>query len=88
METCFNKVNKCNIYAQCDPVEGSDIAEDELGCDDEYREKGLIPKLATYRCQSPHHNDDSVRNNKSLGVVRMKSVPHDGNLECWNGVRE
>ena len=26
----------------------------------EYREKGFIPDKATYRCQSPDHNEDSA----------------------------
>ena len=88
VETCFKKSQHCNLYAECDPAEGSDIAEDELDCDDEYRKKRLIPRQATYRCQSPMHNEDSVRNNKSLGVVWIRAALNDGNPECWNGEDE
>ena len=87
-ETCFKKSQQCNLYAECDPAEGSDTAEDELDCDDEYRKKRLIPKQATFRCQSPIHNEDSVRNNKSLGVVWIRAALNDGNPECWKGEDE
>ena len=87
-ETCFKDIAKCDFHAQCDPAEGSDTAEDELNCDEEYRKKRLIPKQATYRCQSPIHNEESVRNNKSLGVVWIRAALNDGNPECWKGEDE
>ena len=87
-ETCFKDTAKCDFHSQCDPAEGSDTAEDELNCDAEYREKRLIPKQATFRCQSPHHNEESVRNNKSLGVVWIRAALNDGNPECWNWKEE
>ena len=83
VETCVKKSQQCNLHAECDPAEGSDTAEDELDCDEEYREKGLIPKQATYLCQSPIHNEESVRNNKSLGVVWIRAALNDGIPECW-----
>ena len=88
VETCFKNSQRCNLHAECDPAEGSDTAADELDCDKEYREKGLIPKQATYRCQSPVHNEESVRNNKSLGVVWIRAALNDGNPECWKGEDE
>ena len=88
VETCFKKSPRCNLHAECDPAEGSDTAEDELDCDAEYREKRLIPKQATYRCQSPIHNEESVRNNKSLGVVWISAALNDGIPECWKGEDE
>ena len=88
-KTCLKLSQRCNLHAECDPAEGSDnTAEDELDCDEEYRKKRLIPKQATYRCQSPMHNEDSVRNNKSLGVVWIRAALNDGNPECWNGEDE
>ena len=87
-ETCFKKSQQCNLHAECDPAEGFDTAEDELDCDEEYREKGLIPKQATYLCQSPIHNEESVRNNQSLGVVWIRAVLYDGNPECWKAEDE
>ena len=88
METCFKNSQRCNLFAECDPADGSDTAEDELNCDEEYRAKGLIPKQATYRCQSPIHNEESVKNNKSLGVVWIRAGLNDGNPECWMGEDE
>ena len=86
--TCFNEINRCNLYAQCDPVEGSNVAKDEADCDDEYKKKGLVPKKATFRCQSLHHNKDSVKANLSRGVVYIRAVLQDNNTECWNGEDE
>ena len=84
-KTCLKLSQRCSLHAECDPVEGSDgTAEDELNCDAEYRRKRLIPKQATYRCQSPIHNEESVRKNQSLGVVWIRAVLYDGNPECWN----
>ena len=42
VETCFNEINQCDLYAQCDPVEGSDVAKDEVDCDDEYKCRSWI----------------------------------------------
>ena len=88
VETCFKNIVRCNKYAECDPVEGSDTAEDKLNCNEEYRHKRLIPKQATYSCQSLHHNEDSVKANISRGVVYIRAVLQDGNTECWNGEDE
>ena len=83
-ETCMKETQRCNLYAECDPAGDSDnTAQDELNCDEEYREKKLIPKQATFRCQSPHHNEDSVKANRSLGVVWLRAALNDGNPECW-----
>ena len=80
-------INKCNLYAQCDPAEGSDVAEDELDCAEEYNRKGLVPKKATFRCQSLHHNEESVAN-LSIGVVYIRAVLRDDHTECWKGEDE
>ena len=89
VETCFKETARCNLHAECDPDEGSDdTAEDERDCDAEYRRKRLIPRQATYRCQSPYHNEESMRNNKSLGVVWIRAALNDGNPECWMGEDE
>ena len=90
VQTCFKNINRCNLHPQCDPVHVKDdddddddkTAEDELKCDEEY--KRLLPRQATFRCQSPHHNVDSVKANISRGVVWIKAVPYDGIPECWN----
>ena len=88
VETCFHKMNRCNLYAQCDLAKGSDVTEDELDCDEQYKKKGLVPKKATFRCQSLHHNEESVRANLSRGVVYIRAVLQDNNTECWNGEDE
>ena len=88
VETCLKVIAKCDMHPQCDHAEDSDTAEDELDCEAEYRKKRLIPKQATYRCQSPIHNEESVRNNKSLGVVRIRAALYDGNAECWKAEDE
>ena len=36
--------------------DGELIAEDEEGCFDEYKKKGLLAKSADHKCQSPFHN--------------------------------
>ena len=86
VRTCFKSINRCNLHPQCDPVKGSGddkTSEDELDCYEEYRRKKLISRQATFRCQSPHHNEDSVKANLSRGVVWIKAVPQDGIKECW-----
>ena len=35
------------------------VAEDEEGCADEYKQKGLVEKSATFECDSPIYNTDS-----------------------------
>ena len=88
-KTCLKLSQRCNLHAGCDPAEGSDgTAEDELNCDTEYRESRFFPKQATYRCQSLHHNEETVRNNQSLGVVWIRAALNDGNPECWKGEDE
>ena len=86
-ETCFKKINRCDLYAQCDPRKGSDVAEDEYDCDEQYKKKGLVPKKANFPCQSLHHNEETVAN-LSIGVVYIHAVLQDNNTECWNGVDE
>ena len=86
-ETCFKEINRCNLYAQCDPVEGSDVAEDEYNCDEQYKKKGLVPKKANFPYQSLHHNEETVAN-LSIGVVYIHAVLQDDNTECWNAVDE
>ena len=86
--TCFHEINRCDLYAQCDPIEGFKVAEDERDCDEEYKRKGLVPKKGTFRCQSLHHNEDSVKANLSRGVVYIRAVLQDNNTECWNAEDE
>ena len=84
MSVCFLNTNLCDLHPVCDNAED----EEETFCAEKYKENGLILKEATFRCQSPHHNEDSVRANLSRGVVWIKAVPQDGIKECWRGVDE
>ena len=85
VRTCFRNYLRCDLHPHCDPVDGSTdpTAEDEVGCEGEYRRKKSFPRQATLSCQSPHHNEDSVKANLSRGVVWIKAVPQDGVKECW-----
>ena len=83
VETCFHKINRCDLYAQCDPCKGSNVAEDEYDCNEQYKKKGLVPKKANFPCQSLHHNEETVAN-LSIGVVYIQAVLQDDNTECWN----
>ena len=78
VETCFKEVNLCDQHPVCDPGEETgDIAQDEFDCFEKYKEKGLTPKDATYKCQSVHHNEASVEANLSLGIAMIEAVPCD-----------
>ena len=90
VQTCLKKTQRCNLFPQCDPddPDSDKTAKDELDCYEEYKENGLIPKEATFRCQSPHHNEDTVKANLSSGVVYIKAVLQDGVPECWKNEDE
>ena len=90
VRTCFRNYLRCDLHPHCDPVDGSNdlTAEDEVGCEGEYRRKKMIPRDANFPCQSPHHNEYSVKANLSRGVVWIKAVPQDGIRECWKGQDE
>ena len=90
MRTCFRNYLKCDLHPHCDPVSGSTdpTAEDELNCGNYYMRKKMIPRQATLPCQSPHHNEHSVKANLSRGVVWTIAVLNDGKTECWNNEDE
>ena len=84
VEKCFKNSNLCNQHPVCDPGENTGaIAQDEFDCFDEYKKRGFTPKGATHRCQSIYHNEESVAENLSLGIVMIEAVPCDGNPTCW-----
>ena len=86
---CLHESQVCNKFAQCDPNPAKDplTAEDEHRCDEIYSKKQIIPHDATYRCQSPHHNEETTKN-ETIGVVWIRAVLYDGNAECWRGEDE
>ena len=74
----------CDQHPACDPGEETGkIAWDEFGCFEKYKEKRPTPKDATQVCQSVHHNEESVEEIPSLGIVMIEAVPCDGNPTCW-----
>ena len=81
---CFKNINRCDQHPVCDPGENTNgIAQDEFRCFEIYKEKGLIPKAATFKCQSIAHNEETVAANLSLGIVMIEAVPCDGIPTCW-----
>ena len=74
---CLSELSVCDTHPQC--LEG----EDEENCEEEYKRKGFAKDTATFKCQSPHHNDDS-----STPTVFIWAVRCDGVSECWRGVDE
>ena len=79
---CYHQSNWCNLHPGCDNAED----EDEFKCAGIGRHN--FAEGATFRCQSPHHNEDTVNAKLSRGVVWIKAVPQDGIAECWNDADE
>ena len=60
---CIHSNSRCDLHPHPDCIyenEGQMVAEDEEGCFDEYKSKGLVPKSANLECQSPMHNSGSI----------------------------
>ena len=89
VETCFKNSNLCDQHPVCDPGEETEgialdeFAQDGIRCLEKYKEKGLTPKDATFKCQSIYHNEASVAAKDSLGIVMIEAVPCDGKPTCW-----
>ena len=80
------------------------MAEDEEGCLDEYKRKGLVARSANFVCPSPLHNSNSSavssivydgevwKKNVTVignGVrVEILATKCDGRVECFNGYDE
>ena len=77
VSVCLDLTLRCDMHPQCD--EG----EDEKDCSDAYVTKGMISQSATYSCQSPHHNDDSI-----TPTVKILATRCDGREECFRGEDE
>ena len=77
---CFHNDNWCDQHPSCDDAEG----EDWNLCANKYN----FTKEATFLCQSPYHNEDTVKANLSRAIVWIKAVPQDGVSECWNDADE
>ena len=84
VQRCLRNTLLCDQHPACDPGEDTGkIAQDEFGCFEEYKKKGLTAKAGTQPCQSVHHNEESVKANLSLGIVMIEAIPCDGNPSCW-----
>ena len=80
---CYHERNLCDLHPVCDD------AEDEVWSKcTEHEVKDLFKKEATFRCQSLLHNEDTVKANRSKGIVWIKAVPQDGVPECWKNADE
>ena len=86
VKTCFNSINRCDQHSICDQgVNSGEIALDEYECSGKYKDKGLTSKDATFKCQSPLHNKETLDAGFSLGIVMIEAVPFDGIPTSWKG---
>ena len=60
---CIHNNTRCDMHPHPNCVyvneNGESVAEDEEGCLEEYKRKGLVAASATFECVSPLHNKDS-----------------------------
>ena len=84
---CYDESNMCDMHPVCDDAEDEDWNNK---CKHNVKKKAklLKKKKATFRCQSPHHNEDTVKAGLSRGVVWIMAVPQDGIPECWKNEDE
>ena len=62
-QRCIHNSHRCNLHPHPDCIyekDGMRVAEDEEGCFEEYKRKGLIEDSANFICQSQLHNEISV----------------------------
>ena len=61
---CIHPNSRCDLHPHPDCIyeneDGQIVAEDEEGCFEKYKSKGLVPKSANLECQSAIHNSDSI----------------------------
>jgi hypothetical protein len=61
---CIHAHSRCDLHPHPDCIykneAGQMVAEDEEGCFDEYKYKGLVPKSANFECQSAIHNSGTI----------------------------
>ena len=54
---CIHNTTRCDMHPHPDCLyeneDGEMVAEDEEGCLEEYKRKGLVAKSANFQCQSP-----------------------------------
>ena len=104
---CIHIDSWCDLHPNPECIyekDGIMVAEDEEGCFEEYRRKGLVANTANVICSSPDHNTESpaVISNIYDGVfiihnatiipngttVQIPGVKCDGIFNCWDGIDE
>ena len=59
---CIHNTTRCDMHPHPDCLyeneDGEMVAEDEVGCLEEYKKKGLVARSANFKCQSPIHNSN------------------------------
>ena len=58
-QKCIHIDSRCDLHPHTQCIyekDGVMVAEDEEGCFDEYKRKGLVAKTANFICFSPDHN--------------------------------
>ena len=66
---CIHIESRCDLYPNIECIyekNGMLVAEDEEGCFDEYKKKGLISNSAIFICQSPFDNTKTPAINSSV----------------------
>ena len=104
---CIHIDSRCDLHPHPECIyekDGIMVAEDEEGCIDEYKRKGLVAKTANFICSSPDHNivspsvisniydDNHVKYNVTVipsgTTVPIVVVRCDGIDNCWDGIDE
>ena len=79
-----NNMTVClDPFLMCDGHPQLSDGSDEADCEDRYRERDYIKPSATFPCESPHHNQDTVTSPVTWWATRC-----DGHTECHRGVDE
>ena len=85
-EKCIHIDSRCDLHPNIECIyekNGIQVAEDEEGCFDEYKRKGLIANSANFVCQSPVHNTKmpAILSNVFRWVIYFFHGGWDGSLE-------
>ena len=105
-QKCIHIDSRCDMHPHSECIYDKDgvmVAEDEEGCFDEYKRKGLVAKTANMICSSPDHNamspavisniyDSGPLSNVTVipggTTVPIPVVRCDGIYNCWGGIDE
>ena len=103
---CIHIDSRCDLHPHSECIyekDGTLMAEDEEGCFDEYKRKGLVVKTANVICSSPDHNimspavisdtyDGIYLENVTViprgTIVQIPGLRCDGIYNCWDRVDE